>query len=75
MNVLSHYLLWSMGLARATTQTSDAERLALRATQHRSGCLAEIGVWHGEPPASFARPWPLMACCTRFDPFPLGGLG
>ena len=47
MRVLTHFLVWRLGLAAAQTQTTPAERdcLALHAAGKRR-CV-EIGVWHG----------------------------
>jgi predicted O-methyltransferase YrrM len=75
MKVLTHYLLWSAGLARATTQTTDAERACLgrHATGRRK--LAEIGVWHGVTTQVLRRAMAPDAVLFAVDPYAVGRLG
>lgn len=47
MKNLSHYLKYRAGLASAITQTTQAEREALREYAADKHVLAEIGVFHG----------------------------
>lgn len=75
MRVLPHFLLWSVGLAPAETQTTDAERDCLArhaAGRHR---LVEIGVWHGVTTARLRQVMALNAELLAVDPFPTGRLG
>jgi predicted O-methyltransferase YrrM len=75
MSVLFHYLGYSLKLARATTQTSDAERNCLAkhaAAKHR---LAEIGTWHGVTTSLLRRSMSPVGLLYAIDPYPVGRLG
>ncbi len=65
MRVLAHFLLWNLGLARAETQTSEAERDCL--ARHAKGRrrLVEVGVWHGVTTCRLRR---VMAPDGALDP-------
>jgi predicted O-methyltransferase YrrM len=74
MRALTHFVLWSLGLAVPQTQTSEAERTCL--FRHASGKkrLVEIGVWHGVSSCGIRGsmlPDGLLICV---DPFPPGRL-
>jgi predicted O-methyltransferase YrrM len=75
MKVLSHYLRWRMGLARAQTQTTCAEQNCIVKHVRGKHCVVEIGVWHGVTTnlmrAAMARDGVLFA----IDPYPVGRLG
>ncbi len=75
MKPLSHFLLWSLGLARPTTQTSDTERacLARYATGRRR--VAEVGVWHGVTTTVLLTAMDPGGTLFAIDPFPRGRLG
>jgi predicted O-methyltransferase YrrM len=75
MTVLQHYLLWSLGLAKATTQTSDAERACL--ARHAAGRkrLAEVGVWHGVTTCVLRQAMDPGGTLFAVDPYPVGRLG
>ena len=75
MTVLVHYLLWSAGLARATTQTTVGERecLARHATGRKR--LAEIGIWHGVTTCVLKRAMAPDGVLYAIDPYPVGRLG
>lgn len=75
MNVLSHYSLWLMGLARASTQTTEEERACL--AKHARGCrrLAEIGVWHGVTTARLRSVMASDGVLYAVDPYPVGRFG
>lgn len=75
MRVLTHYLSWAVGLATATTQTTDAERacLARHATGRRR--LAEVGVWHGVTTCVLKRAMDPVGVLYAIDPYPVGRLG
>ena len=75
MRVATHFMLWTLGLARPETQTSDAERACL--ARHAAGRrrLAEIGVWHGVTTARLRAVMAPDALLLAVDPFPPGRLG
>lgn len=75
MRVLTHYLAWTFGLAKAETQTTDAERDCL--ARHASGRrrLVEIGVWHGVTTRRLRAAMARDGTLTAVDPFPPGRLG
>jgi predicted O-methyltransferase YrrM len=75
MRVLTHFVLWHLGVARAETQTTEAERDCL--ARHAAGRrrVVEIGTWHGVTTrrlrAAMAGDGELFA----IDPYPTGRLG
>ena len=75
MRVLSHYLAWSVGLASASTQTTEAERDCL--ARHATGRarIVEIGVWHGVTTKRLRAVMHPDGVLTAVDPFPVGRLG
>jgi len=75
MSVLSHFILWWLGLAQAETQTSQAERDCL--VRHAAGKrrLVEIGVWHGVTTARLRAAMAPDGVLYAVDPFPAGRLG
>lgn len=75
MRVLTHFLLWNAGLARAETQTSEAERACL--ARHAAGRrrLAEVGVWHGVTTCRLRRAMATDGVLFGVDPYPPGRLG
>ena len=75
MRVLTHFLLWNVGLARAETQTSEAERACL--ARHAAGRrrLAEVGVWHGVTTCRLRRTMAPDGLLFGIDPYPAGRLG
>jgi predicted O-methyltransferase YrrM len=75
MKVLRHYLLWSVGLARAATQTTDAERACV--ARHAAGRrrLAEVGVFHGITTCVIRKAMAADATLFAVDPYPVGRLG
>jgi predicted O-methyltransferase YrrM len=75
MRVLTHFGLWSVGLAKAETQTTEAERdcLARHATGKKR--LAEIGVWHGVTTCRLRKAMAADAILYAIDPYPAGRLG
>jgi predicted O-methyltransferase YrrM len=75
MRVLAHFALWSLGLASAETQTTEAERdcLARHAAGKKRG--AEIGVWHGVTTCRLRKAMAADATLFAGDPFPAGRLG
>jgi predicted O-methyltransferase YrrM len=75
MRVLQHFALWSVGLARAQTQTTEAERDCI--ARHAAGRrrLAEIGVWHGVTTKRIREAMDPAGVLQAIDPFPPGRLG
>lgn len=75
MRVLTHFLLWNLGLARAETQTSEAERDCL--SRHAAGRrrLVEVGVWHGVTTCRLRRAMAADGVLLGVDPYPKGRLG
>src|SRR5262245_18967321 len=75
MRVLSHYLLWTFGLARPTTQTFDAERNCLVRCATGKLRVAEIGVWHGVTTCLLRQAMAANGLLYAIDPYPCGRLG
>ena len=75
MGVMTHYLAWTLGLAAAETQTTEAERDCL--ARHASGRrrLVEIGVWHGVTTRRLRAAMDQNGTLSAVDPFPAGRLG
>lgn len=75
MRVMTHFLLWSVGLAEAETQTTLAERACL--ARHASGKkrLAEIGVWHGVTTCVLRSAMASDGVLFGVDSYPVGRLG
>jgi len=75
VSVLSHFLLWQLGLAAAETQTTPAERDCL--ARHAAGrrLLAEVGVWHGVTTARLRAAMARDGLLYAIDPYPAGRLG
>jgi predicted O-methyltransferase YrrM len=75
VSVLSHFLKWQFGFARAETQTTEAERDCL--ARHAAGkrVLAEIGVWHGVTTCRLRAAMATDGILYAIDPYPRGRLG
>jgi predicted O-methyltransferase YrrM len=75
MRVITHFLLWRLGLAKAETQTSEAERDCL--ARHAAGKkrLVEIGVWHGVTTCRLRSVMADDGILIGVDPYPVGRLG
>jgi predicted O-methyltransferase YrrM len=75
LRVLTHFLLWNAGLARAETQTSESERACL--ARHAAGRrrLVEVGVWHGVTTCRLRRAMNAEGILFGVDPYPPGRLG
>jgi predicted O-methyltransferase YrrM len=73
--VTVHFLLWLIGLARAETQTTEAERecLVRYATGRRR--VAEIGVWHGVTMRLLLAAMHPSGTYFAIDPYPVGRFG
>jgi predicted O-methyltransferase YrrM len=75
VRVLTHFLLWSAGLARAETQTSEAERACLARHAANRRRLVEVGVWHGVTTCRLRRVMAADGVLFGVDPYPPGRLG
>lgn len=75
MRVMTHFLLWNLGLAGAETQTSLAERDCLARHARGRRCLVEIGVWHGVTTCRLRAAMASDGVLFGVDPFPAGRLG
>src|SRR5918997_2210563 len=75
MRVLTHFLLWNLGLRPAETQTSEAERACL--ARHAAGRsrLVEVGVWHGVTTRRLREAMAPEGVLVGVDPYPRGRLG
>jgi predicted O-methyltransferase YrrM len=75
MTVLSHFVLWLLGLARPQSQTNERERGCL--ARHASGKtrVAEIGLWHGVTTCRLRSVMKPDGVLLAIDPFPPGRLG
>jgi predicted O-methyltransferase YrrM len=75
MRILTHFLIWRLGLASAQTQTTAAERdcLALHAAYKR--CCVEVGVWHGVTTCRLRAAMAADGMLYAVDPYPAGRLG
>jgi predicted O-methyltransferase YrrM len=72
---LTHFLLWNVGLTRAETQTSEAERACLARHAEGRRRLAEVGVWHGVTTCRLRRAMAQDGVLFGVDPYPPGRLG
>jgi predicted O-methyltransferase YrrM len=75
MRPLPHLVLWSLGLLRAETQTTDRERARLAAHAAGRSRIVEIGVWHGVTTSVLRRAMARDGELWAVDPFPPGQLG
>lgn len=75
MSVLAHFLKWQFGLAKAETQTTEAERDCLALHAAGKACLAEIGVWHGVTTCRLRTVMAPAGVLYAIDPYPVGRLG
>ena len=75
MWVMAHFLLWWLGVRKAETQTTDAERDCL--TRHAAGKkrLIEVGVWHGMTTCRLRTAMASDGVLYGVDPYPIGRLG
>lgn len=75
MRVTTHFLLWALKLAKAETQTSDAERASL--ARHAAGKkrVVEIGIWHGVTTKVLRNAMASDGILLGVDPYPKGRFG
>ncbi len=72
---MTHFLLWSLGLAQAETQTTSAERECLARHAAEKKRLVEIGVWHGVTTCCLRQAMASDGTLFAVDPYPVGRLG
>ncbi len=75
MTVLAHLIAWSLGLAAAETQTTEAERACLARHARGARCIVEVGVWHGVTTARLRSVMAADGVLFAVDPFEPGRLG
>ncbi len=75
MRPLKHFVLWSLGLVSAETQTTERERAALADLASGRRRLVEVGVWHGVTTARLRQAMAPDGVLFAVDPFPPGRLG
>ena len=75
VSVLSHFIMWNLGLSKATTQTTVLERECLCRYAKNQNNLIEIGVWHGVTTCCLRRSMSEDGTIFAIDPFPKGRLG
>src|SRR5215470_8112175 len=75
MKVLSHFVLWNIGLRGPETQTTPRERDRLAHFANGRKRLAEIGVWHGVTTCRLRRAMAADGTLFAIDPYPKGRLG
>ena len=75
MRVTTHFLLWALKLARAETQTSEAERATLARHAAEKKRLVEIGVWHGVTTKLLRNAMAPDGLLLGIDPYPKGRFG
>ena len=72
---MPHFLLWCVGVAKAETQTSEAERDCLERHARGRKRLVEVGVWHGVTTLRLRRAMAADGVLLGVDPYPKGRLG
>jgi predicted O-methyltransferase YrrM len=72
---MAHFVLWSVGMAEAETQTTLEERQCLAHYAAGRRRLVEIGVWHGVTTSLLRRVMASDGELFAVDPFPIGRLG
>ena len=75
MKVMQHFFLWWLGLEKAETQTSEAERDCLARYAKGKKRLVEIGVWHGVTTCRLRSVMNHEGVLFGVDPYPVGRLG
>lgn len=75
MGVLTHFLLWNLGLAKPWTWYSEEECRALEHYARGKKILVEIGCWHGVNTARLRQGMNPNGVLYAIDPYPRGRLG
>lgn len=71
----THYFRYLLGLEKAQTQTSEAERACLREHAEGKSTLCEIGVFHGVNTKNFREVMSPQGVIIAIDPYPRSFLG
>jgi len=72
---LAHMFLWQLGIAKAQTQTTEAERDCMARYASGKKMLAEIGVFHGVTTCRLRRSMDPSGVLIAIDPYPKQRLG
>ena len=75
MRVMTHLVLWAVGLAEAESQTTEAERACLVRWATGRRRVVEIGVWHGATSRRLRAAMAADGVLIAVDPYPSGRLG
>lgn len=75
MRPFVHFLLWNVGLKKAETQTTEAERDCLARHARGKKHVVEIGTWHGVTTKRLLRAMDRQGVIWGVDPYPRGRLG
>ncbi len=75
MTVLTHFLLWNLGLSKAWTCYTENECTALEKYASGKKRLAEIGCWQGVNTARLRKVMSPEGALFAVDPYPEGRLG
>lgn len=75
MNVILHYFLWNLRLAKAWTWYTDEECAALEKYASGKKRLAEIGCWQGVNTARLRKSMSSKGILFAVDPYAKGRLG
>src|SRR5690349_14961618 len=70
-----HFFLYSFGLAKPETQTTEAERDCIAKYARGKKRAAEIGSWHGVTTARIAEAIAADGTVFAVDPYATGSLG
>jgi predicted O-methyltransferase YrrM len=74
-SVFTHFVKWFVGIDRASTQTTEAERACMARYADERTRLAEIGVWEGVTAAQLRSIMADDGIYFAIDPYPIGRLG
>ena len=75
MGAMGFFVRWCVGLAKPTTQTTDAERDCLAKHAAGSERVVEIGVWHGVTTCRLLAAMDPAGTLLAVDPYFPGRLG
>lgn len=75
MGSLEHFLKWTIGLAKATSGTSESERDCLARHAADKRVVAEVGVWHGLTTCRLLKAMDRDGRLFAIDPYEPGRLG
>lgn len=75
MNVMMHFILWKVGLAKPKTYYSDEACKVLKKYAKNKKSLVEIGCWHGVNTKRIRSAMSSEGIFYAIDPYPAGKLG